>query len=71
MRAIVPRDVGSYSYAGTGYANPHAVTTDGGTSSRTKKGAARWRLRSQAGKGSGNGRAGVSSLSARTCCIAY
>ena len=25
MRAIVPRDVGSYSYAGTGYANPHAV----------------------------------------------
>ena len=27
MRAIVPPDVsGSYSYAGTGYANPHAVT---------------------------------------------
>ena len=26
MRAIVPRDVGSHSYAGTGYANPHAAT---------------------------------------------
>jgi RHS repeat-associated protein len=31
MRAIVPRDVGSCSYAGTGYANPHAVTSVGGT----------------------------------------
>jgi uncharacterized protein RhaS with RHS repeats len=31
MRAIVPRDVGSYSYAGMGYANPHAVTSVGGT----------------------------------------
>ena len=31
MRAILPRDVGSYSYAGTGYANPHAVTSVGGT----------------------------------------
>ena len=27
----MPRDVGSYSYAGTGYANPHAVTSVGGT----------------------------------------
>ena len=26
MRAIVPRDVSCYSYAETGYANPHAVT---------------------------------------------
>jgi RHS repeat-associated protein len=26
MLAILPRSVGSYSYAGTGYANPHAVT---------------------------------------------
>ena len=26
MRAIVPLDHGSYSYAGMGYANPHAVT---------------------------------------------
>ena len=26
MRAIVPPDEGSYSYAGIGYANPHAVT---------------------------------------------
>ena len=31
MRAIVPRDVGNYSYAGMGYANPHAVTSVGGT----------------------------------------
>ena len=31
MRATVPPDVGSYSYAGTGYANPHAVTSVGGT----------------------------------------
>jgi RHS repeat-associated protein len=31
MRALVPRYVGSYSYAGTGYANPHAVTSVGGT----------------------------------------
>jgi RHS repeat-associated protein len=31
MRAIVPRDVGSYPYARTGYANPHAVTSAGGT----------------------------------------
>ena len=30
MRAIVPRDVGYYSYAATGYANPHAVTSVGG-----------------------------------------
>ena len=30
MCAIVPRDGGSYSYAGTGYANPHAVTSIGG-----------------------------------------
>jgi hypothetical protein len=26
MVAILPRDVGSYSYAGTGYANPDAVS---------------------------------------------
>ena len=26
MPAIVPPDEGSYSYAGTGYANPHTVT---------------------------------------------
>jgi uncharacterized protein RhaS with RHS repeats len=32
MRATVPRNVGSYSYAETGYANPHAVTSVGGTS---------------------------------------
>jgi RHS repeat-associated protein len=32
MRAIMPRSVGSYSYAGMGYANPHAVTSVGGTS---------------------------------------
>jgi RHS repeat-associated protein len=31
MCAIVPWDVGSYSYAGMGYANPHAVTSVGGT----------------------------------------
>jgi RHS repeat-associated protein len=31
MLAILPRDVGYYSYAGTGYANPHAVTSVGGT----------------------------------------
>jgi hypothetical protein len=31
MRAIVPRDVVFYSYAGTGYANPHAATSVGGT----------------------------------------
>jgi RHS repeat-associated protein len=31
MRTIVPPDVGSYSYAGTDYANPHAVTSVGGT----------------------------------------
>ena len=31
MCAIVPRDVNSYSYAGVGYANPHAVTSVGGT----------------------------------------
>ena len=30
MRAIVPRDVGYYSYAATGYANPHAATSVGG-----------------------------------------
>ena len=28
MRAIVPPDEGLYSYAGIGYANPHAVTSD-------------------------------------------
>ena len=32
MRATVSPDVGSYSYAGMGYANPHAVTSVGGTS---------------------------------------
>ena len=26
MRTIVPPDKNSYSYAGTGYENPHAVT---------------------------------------------
>jgi RHS repeat-associated protein len=31
MRAIMPLNVGSYSYVGTGYANPHAVTSVGGT----------------------------------------
>ena len=31
MRTIVPRNVGSCSYAGTNYANPHAVTSVGGT----------------------------------------
>ena len=31
MCTIVPRDVGSYPYAETGYANPHAVTSVGGT----------------------------------------
>ena len=31
MCAIIPRDGGSYSYAGTAYANPHAVTSVGGT----------------------------------------
>jgi len=31
MRAILPRNLGSCSYAGTGYANPHAVTSVGGT----------------------------------------
>jgi hypothetical protein len=31
MRATVPPDVGSYSYAETGYANPHAVTSLNGT----------------------------------------
>ena len=31
MRAIVPREVSSYSYARAGYANPHAVTSVGGT----------------------------------------
>jgi hypothetical protein len=31
MGAIVPRNVGFYSYAGTDYANPHAVTSVGGT----------------------------------------
>ena len=30
MRPIVPPDVGSYSYAGTGYANPHAATAING-----------------------------------------
>jgi RHS repeat-associated protein len=33
MRVIVPREVSSYSYAGAGYANPHAVTSVGGTTS--------------------------------------
>jgi hypothetical protein len=32
MRATVIPDVESYPYAGTGYANPHAVTSVGGTS---------------------------------------
>ena len=32
MLAILLRDVGSYSYAWMGYANPHAVTSAGGTS---------------------------------------
>jgi RHS repeat-associated protein len=31
MLAILPRVLGSYSYAGVGYANPHAVTGVGGT----------------------------------------
>ena len=31
MRAIVPWDVGSYPYAEINYANPHAVTSVGGT----------------------------------------
>jgi len=31
MLAILPRVLGSYSYAGVGYANPHAVTSVGGT----------------------------------------
>jgi RHS repeat-associated protein len=31
MRAILPGNVGSYSYAGMGYANPHAVTSVGAT----------------------------------------
>jgi hypothetical protein len=31
MHSIVPRDVCSYLYAGTCYANPHAVTSVGGT----------------------------------------
>ena len=31
MLAILLRDIGSYSYAGMGYANPHAVTSVGGT----------------------------------------
>ena len=31
MRVTVPREVSSYWYAGTGYANPHAVTSVGGT----------------------------------------
>ena len=30
MRAILQRDVGSYSYAGMKYANPHAPTTVAG-----------------------------------------
>ena len=30
MRATLPRDIGSYSYAGMGYANPHAATSVGG-----------------------------------------
>src|SRR5262245_61755755 len=29
MRAVIPPDSGSYSYAGMGYANPHAVTSIG------------------------------------------
>ena len=35
MCVIVPRDVSSYSYAGTGYANPHAVTGIGYTGGAT------------------------------------
>ena len=35
MRAILPLDVGLYSYAGTGYANPHAVTGIGYTAGAT------------------------------------
>jgi hypothetical protein len=31
MRALVPRDADSYSYTWIGYANPHAVTSVGGT----------------------------------------
>ena len=31
MLAILPRGPASYSYAGTTYANPHAVTSIGGT----------------------------------------
>jgi hypothetical protein len=31
MHSALPRDVGSYSYAETTYANPHAVTSVGGT----------------------------------------
>jgi hypothetical protein len=31
MRATVPTDVGFYSYAESDYANPHAVTSIGGT----------------------------------------
>jgi hypothetical protein len=31
MRVILPRPLGSYSYAGTGYANPHAAASVGGT----------------------------------------
>ena len=36
MGAIVPRNLGYYSYARTGYANPHAVKSVGGTNSRNK-----------------------------------
>ena len=32
MRALMPCDPGSYSYAGLSYANPHALTSAGGTS---------------------------------------
>jgi hypothetical protein len=32
MCAIMPRDAGPYSYAETAYANPHAVTSVGGSS---------------------------------------
>ena len=32
MRATVPRNAGYYSYAGMGYANPHAVTSVDGAS---------------------------------------
>src|SRR5687767_13336777 len=31
MRSTLPRDECSYSYAGMGYANPHAVTSVGST----------------------------------------